>query len=266
MDSNVLKMHTNSRFDVEQKIEKPQPKESPVDGIEILFDMAKSGKIDPWNIDIADVTDKYLQKLIEIKTNNLKLTGRTLFFAALLLRLKSDVLEGLSILDEIPEEPEFIEEFDDPDELIDNLNYSNVISLDQVLERRTSVRLHKERVVTLEDLVKQLEFYEKIDKKLALKNKQQKSTRKVRSYENFTSEDIINMAHDEYIEKSVSKLQESLEKLFRTDERVELTELTQTGMDKVSAYIALLFLASRSRIELVQDEFYSEVYVVRELE
>lgn len=94
-----------------------------------------------------------------------------------------------------------------------------------------------------------------------MRKKQQKHSRRRRSYENFTSEDIINMAHDEYIEKSVVKLQKSLEKLFETDEKVELSELTDSGMDKISAYIALLFLSARSRINLVQDEFYSELYV-----
>jgi len=266
MDNNVLKMHPEQQVIPEQNITKPRTKESPVDGIEILVDMAKSGKIDPWNIDIADVTDKYLQKLVEIKSYNLKLTGRTLFFAALLLRLKSDVLEGISVFDEEPPEPEIFEEFETPEEIEESINYNNVISLDQVLERRTSVRLHKERVVTLEDLIKQLEFYEKLDKKLAQKNRQQKASQKIRSYENFTSEDIVNMAHDEYIENSVAVLQESLTKLFETDEKIELSKLIQTGMDKVSAYIALLFLASRSRIELVQDEFYSDLYVVQENE
>ena len=33
--------------------------EAEVDGIDILVNMAKQGKIDPWNIDIVDVTDKY---------------------------------------------------------------------------------------------------------------------------------------------------------------------------------------------------------------
>ena len=47
-----------------------------VDGIEILVQMAKQGKIDPWNIDIIDVTDKYLTHLFQSKSQNLRLTGR----------------------------------------------------------------------------------------------------------------------------------------------------------------------------------------------
>lgn len=240
-----------------------QPKlEYTVDGIEILVDMAQTGKIDPWNLDIADVTDKYLQALVEMKANNLKLTGRTLFFAALLLRLKSDVLEGINpLIEEEPEELEDIEVFDDEAE---NIDMSNVISLDAVLERRTSVRLHRARVVTLEDLIKQLEFYEKLDKKLALQNKKRKTLSKSRSYEKFTAEDIVNMAHDEYIDRSINALREILEKIFLTESRVEISELQKTGMDKVSVYIALLFLSASSRIDLVQDEFYSELYVVND--
>ncbi len=240
--------------------------EKTVDGIEILVEMAKNGKIDPWNIDIADVTNKYLQKLVEIKSCSLKFTGRTIFFAAVLLRLKSDVLEGINI-----QEPQDIQEdnfFEDIDNVLDdeyeNINTSNVISLDDVLERRTSIRLHRERIITLDDLIKQLKFYEKIDQRLALQNKNSRALRRARSYEKFTPEDIIGMAHDEYIEDSVKTLQVVLERIFLTDKRASLCDLKETGMDKVSIYIALLFLSASSSIDLVQDEFYSELYVIPE--
>jgi segregation and condensation protein A len=271
MDSNALRRQTgyekqDFKPPEQANFEMVKTSESAIDGIEILVEMAQSGKIDPWNIDIADVTEKYLQTILEIRTNNLKLTGRTLFFAALLLRIKSDVLEGINFLDAIAEEPEFIEEEGESEGEADNINYGNVISLDEVLQRRTSVKLHKSRIVTLQDLIKQLEFYEKIDRELALKHKQKHAPSRARSYEHFTAEDIINLAHEEYIENSVTKIQAVLEKLFESDRRIELSELTATGMDKVSAYIALLFLSARSRISLVQDEFYSELYVVPEEE
>lgn len=239
-----------------------------VDGIEILVEMSKKGKIDPWNIDIADVTDKYLKQLVEIKTNNLKLTGRTLFFAAVLLRLKSDILEGININEEAGfQEHYLLEELDNHyDDDIENINMNNVISLDDVLERRTSVRLHRERIITLEDLIKQLEFYEKIDKRLALQNKNNRALRRAKSYEKFTAEDIINMAHDEYIDNGIKVLQAVLERIFITDKKASLSDLQETGMDKVSIYIALLFLSASTDIDLVQDEFYSELYVIPEEE
>ena len=45
-------------------------KEAEVDGIEILVNMAQQGKIDPWNIDIVDITDKYLTHLFKSKAQN----------------------------------------------------------------------------------------------------------------------------------------------------------------------------------------------------
>ena len=59
------------------------------DGIGILVDMAKQGKIDPWNIDILDVTEKYLARMIELKSLNLRVASRTLLFASILCRLQS---------------------------------------------------------------------------------------------------------------------------------------------------------------------------------
>lgn len=236
------------------------------DGIEILVSMAKTGRINPWNIDIVDITDKYLAQLFQMKAQNLRLTGRTLLFAAILLKLKSNVLENIDIVAFEGAEHEFDDlelnddfEADYPQEY----NQNNVVSIDEVLQRRTSVRLNRNRVVTLKDLIRQLEFYEMLDKKQSLKNAHERAKRRVRSYANFSPEDIINLAHEEYIEDSVQKLKENLEQIFKKEDRIELNELTLLGMDRITAYIALLFLSAQSNYELVQDEFYSDLYVTR---
>ena len=236
------------------------------DGIAILVQMAKSGKIDPWNVDIVDITDKYLAHLFQLKSQNLRLTGRTLLFAAILLRLKSNVLEGIdaSQFEDTPQE-ELDYTDDDWDDMMDvesEISTNNVISLDEVLQRRTSVRLNRSRMVNLKDLIKQLQFYEELDRKQALKNAHERAKRRVRSYARLTPDDIVNLAHDEYIEKSVDVLRENLERIFATEEKVELKTLTLLGMDKISAYIALLFLSAESDIDLVQEEFYGDLYVV----
>lgn len=237
-----------------------------VDGIEILVSMAKSGKIDPWNVDIVDITDKYLAHLFQIKAQNLRLTGRTLLFAAILLRLKSNVLEGIDAnqIEGIVEEN--YDDFDLEDNGWDDeeISTNNVISLDEVLQRRTSIRLNRSRMVNLKDLIKQLQFYEELDKKQSLKNAHERAKRRVRSYARLTADDIVNLAHDEYIEKSVDILHENLKKIFETEDKVELMTLTLLGLDKISAYIALLFLtaAPEAGIDLYQEEFYGDLYAV----
>lgn len=236
------------------------------DGIEILVSMAKTGKINPWNIDIVDITDKYLTQLFQMKSQNLRLTGRTLLFAAVLLKLKSNILENIDIM-EFEQSNEEFDELDLSDDFNEDdgyeYNQTNVISIDEVLQRRTSVRLNRNRVVTLKDLIRQLEFYEMIDKKQSLKNAHERAKRRVRSYANLSADDIVNLAHDEYIEDGVQRLRENLVQIFKKEDRIELNELTLLGMDKISAYISLLFLCVDTDYELVQDEFYSDLYVTR---
>ena len=236
-----------------------------VDGIEILVNMAKQGKIDPWNVDIVEVTDKYLTQLFQSKAQNLRLTGRTLLFAAILLKLKSNVLEGIDVLDFEPqvEMDEFAYDDDQLDYSEDYIPTSNVISIDEVLQRRTSVRLNHNRVVTLRDLIRQLEFYEMLDKKASLKNAHERAKRRVQNYARLSPDDIINLAHDEYIENGVQRLRANLEEILNRQDRIELNELTLLGMDRVNAYISLLFLTVDSDYDLMQDEFYGDLYVVR---
>ena len=238
------------------------------DGIGILVDMAKQGKIDPWHIDILDVTEKYLQRMIELKSLNLRVASRTLLFASILCRLQSNVLAGLS-LDDFKDEPQddviydddgFIVEYPEDSEFIPT---SNVVSFDEALQRRTSIRLNRNRVVTLKDLIKQLEFYEKLEKRASIKSAHERAKRHVRNYSRLTPEEIVSMAHEEYIEEAVLKLKDNLEQIFAREDKIELNELTMLGMDKISAYLALLFLSRDTDYELEQKEFYSDLYVVK---
>ena len=75
-----------------------------LDGIEVLVQMAKQGKIDPWNIDIADIADKYMLHLAEVKSDNLRLSSRAWLFLAILLKLKSNILLGIDSLTQTDEE------------------------------------------------------------------------------------------------------------------------------------------------------------------
>jgi segregation and condensation protein A len=241
-----------------------------LDGIEIIVDWAKSGKIDPWNIDIVQVTDMFLQKLSEIKQNNLRLTGRTLFFAAVLLKLKSNFLEGIDPFkqDNSLQGGQFNDGLDDEyleeDSFDIDIRKTNMDSLEDVLTRRTSVRKNRTRSVTLEDLIKELRKLEEIENKQKRRHAEE-SIKARRSYTYITPDEILDMAHDEYIEDEISTLQELLTRLLENNERIELADLTKAGLNKSTAYIALLFLASRSKFNLVQEEFYSDLYIVKEV-
>lgn len=237
-----------------------------VDGIEILVDMAKKGTINPWNIDIIDVTDKYLAHMFQSKAQNLKFTGRTLLFAAILLKLKSNILEGVD-LNEIENGDEensseiSMEDLNDDGDLDYSYTPESTLTIDEVLQRRTSVKLNRKRVVTLKDLIRQLEFYEMLDKKQALKSAHDRAKSRVRSYAKFTPDDIINLAQDEYLKLGVEKLRANLADIFTHNKKIELNDLLVIGMDNISAYLSLLFLVPEGVYDIEQEEFYSDVYI-----
>jgi segregation and condensation protein A len=58
----------------------------------MLVDLVISDEIDPWEIDIADIANRFLEKIREMSKINLRLSGKTLLTASILLRMKSESL------------------------------------------------------------------------------------------------------------------------------------------------------------------------------
>lgn len=238
-----------------------------LDGIDILVQMAKQGKINPWDINITEIADKYMLHLAEKKADNLRLSSRAWLFLAILLKLKSNVLAGIDVMQlnapvQNDEELEDNYDYDEPAETIDYFG-SKVIPIEDIIQRRTSVKLNRNRTVTLKDLIRHLEFYEQLDRKQAVKNTLERAKRKVTEYKNFSSNDIINLAHEDYIKPSVKILQDNLVRIFEKEEKVELNTLSSLGLDRTTAYMALLFLSIDSDYDLEQEEFYSDLYVTK---
>lgn len=238
--------------------------QGPLDGVELLVSMARNGEIDPWNVDIVQVADQYLKAVAELKESDLKITGKTLLYLAILLRMKSDQLAGINYLN--PPEDDFLDELLEPDFMDGGRIIQPKLhfrTLDEVIKRRTSTKQPRIRTVTLEDLIRELHKYEEIEKRRALKEKVEKlSNRRMMDYADFTADDIEEMAHEEFHEDTVLSLRHILERILVHQEQVSLTEIMQVGrLDKISAYLALLFLAARGGFSMHQDEFYSELYV-----
>lgn len=241
----------------------------PFDAIDIINDMVKTGKIDPWNVDVVKVYDEYMKKLKELNENkNLKFLGRAFVFAAGLLNLKSKVLNGISLEDFIPQEEDYddidYDGFDadfEPEQL--QLPSSNVISFDEVLQRRTSTKLNRSRGVRLEELTRYLELYEQLERKRELKQKLEKDRKRFRSYSKISAKTISDMAQDEYIKALVDKMEQNLNKILEREEKIEINELTLLGFSRYSAYIALLNLESNGKFTIEQKDFYGELFVKR---
>lgn len=241
------------------------------DGIDVLVAMARQGKIDPWAVDIVEVADLFSAHIFQSKAQNLRYSGRVIFYASLLLKMKADILRGKDIAELIPPSEEdngFDDGFMPDDDMYDDyVPTNNVTTFDEVLQRRTSIRLNRNRVVTLRDLVRQLEFYAKLDKKVEIENakKRAQSARRRNDISKLTASDMVNLAHEEDYKLGAEILKNNLAEILDREDKIELHELTLLGLDRVTAYISLLFLVKEGDYTFKQDEFYGDLYVVKNL-
>jgi len=59
---------------------------------EIIYDLINTEQLDPWNINILILSDKYLERVRSFEEADFFVSGKVLLAAALLLRIKSEIL------------------------------------------------------------------------------------------------------------------------------------------------------------------------------
>lgn len=137
--------------------------------IAFLIELAERGEVDPWDVDVIDVIDRFLSKLqptptAEAAANHepqsgrapyeadLSESGQAFLYASMLLLLKADSLARL----EVPDEPE--NPFDEGDLLfVDSFVDAPLpLNLERQIRRRAAKPPFQNRRVTLQDLIAQL--------------------------------------------------------------------------------------------------------------
>ncbi len=250
-------------------------------GPEVLVEMSAKGEIDPWDVDLVYVIDKFLNKLADRQDKQeLKEAARIIFFVSVLLKLKSQRIY------QKPNNPPAIGDDDFLDfENIDfeELNSSsaqmdNMLSpkaLDSVLSRNSkSIKENRVRKITLDDL---LELFKEAELKTARKKKKKKRT--LKDFLNdedldFGHEDdiviredektsIMDLAHDEDLEHKIKLLSEYILAELEKDHSTNLNSLQAKIGDWVDTFLAALFLSHSGKTEMSQQEFYQEIWLKR---
>ncbi len=69
----------------------------------VIYDLINTEQLDPWNIDLALLTNKYLEKIKQLEEANFFISSKVLLAASILLRLKSEILinDYIKSIDEI---------------------------------------------------------------------------------------------------------------------------------------------------------------------
>jgi segregation and condensation protein A len=232
------------------------------DPVEILVGLAERGEIDPWNIDIIEVTDRFLSELERRRELNLQVSGRTLFYAATLVRMKSEQL----VIVEEPEEDgdgegdDLFGEFGEESEEIEYTGRLGPIErLEHEIQRRLDRKSMRKSPTTLFELITELKNIEKEERR---RRRMASDVSDLSDSFLIDADDVVSIAHEEgFQESSMTRLAEYLEGL-EIDEEMTLAELCERmewGIPEV--YIPLLFLALDGRCNLRQEEFFGDIWV-----
>ncbi|WP_255169782.1 segregation/condensation protein A [Natrononativus amylolyticus] len=248
-----------------------------VEPVELLVQLAKDGEIDPWDIDVVRVTDKFLEALDDA---DLRTSGRALFYASVLLRMKSDELFAPDEPDE-EELPPWEAPFADEEPMDGEYDgFDPVASLESEMDRRLERKQARGKPETLDELVRELRDAErgtwwKSSRSYDTSDSPQGYGRGVQelsyhSGDDFrvddepTADDVTHTAHEEDIEAVIDDVDAALESQYeRGREEVLYAEIDEVGGSRVMTYLALLFLAHRGRIVLEQDELFGDLWIQR---
>lgn len=220
----------------------------------ILIDLVNSGDMSPWDIDIGLLTQKYIDKIKQLKEANLKVSGKVLLAAAILLRIKSKRLieDDLNEFDKLLASSEMTEQ-QFYDELEQELAQGEAAGMhDKTLELIPRLPQPRKRKVSVYDLVRALE------KALEVKKR--------RTFNALHDVNIVVPHKDFDIEEAMTGLYAKLVAFFAKGIRLlTFSSLVKNKSkhDKVYTFIPLLFLRNEGKVELIQKEHFGEIEIAQ---
>ena len=247
------------------------PDETEVEPVEVLVQLAEDGEIDPWDIDIVEVTDKFLARLDE---PDLRASGRALFYASVLLRMKGDAM----LTDEEPEpDPEPWEQALQGGGPVEDVQGDPFAELEQEIDRRLERKRARGMPRTLDELVRDLREaeretwwkksreYNTSDTEYSRPSPQEldyHATDEFRLDDEPTAADVTERTHGEDVEVLVDDVAAAVREQYDQG-RVEVLfrEVAGVAGSRVETFLGVLFLAHRGEVRLRQDELFGDLWI-----
>ncbi len=214
----------------------------------IIYDLINTEQLDPWDIDISLLANRYLEKIKQLEEANFFVSSKVLLAASLLLRMKSEILLDHDIpgLDAIlfgkKEEKKYVQERIELDEEIPGLIV------------RTPLPRYKK--ISLEELMKALGQAIKTEnrriKRIVLTKQQEFETSLSMPKQRINLQDRIKEVY--------AKLQEIFAK---RENKLAFTELAgEKNDERVATFIPLLHLDNQQKVWLEQEEHLDEIWIL----
>jgi segregation and condensation protein A len=210
---------------------------------ELIYNIVSYEGMNPWDIDIIKLTKSFLNYIKKLKTLDFRIPAKVVLVAAILLKLKSEVLWPLkgAETEYFPDEDRYSEEFDWVRQQIEEMK------LKPPMER------HVRRRVTLDELVNAL--------RKAMKVREKKETIRKRLGKRMRKE----IGEEEDIEIRIKKLMSDIDGLLikLKSGKIEFSKIVdEWERDSiVRHFMPLLYLSSRGKIATEQEEFFKEIFI-----
>jgi segregation and condensation protein A len=215
---------------------------------EIIYDLINTEQLNPWDIDIIILTEKYLIKIKEMEEADFFVSSKVLLAASLLLRIKSEILlnEYVKSIDEIlfgkKEQIKIPLERIELDEDIPDL-----------ISRSPLPRLKK---VTLKELM------ESLNKAIITENRRIK---KEIISKNTLRESSFSLPKRKFnIKDKINEIYRSLADLFkeRSDKKIPYSEfIKESKEEKIISFLPLLYLEQDKKVWLDQKIPFDEIHI-----
>ena len=212
----------------------------------LIYDLVKSEEMNPWDININYLAEKYLDSVKILKEHNFFISGKIILAAAILLKLKSEKLmdEDLAYFDS----------------LLFNQNQEEELNLDaeeiihgELPKLAIKTPLARKRKVSVEDLVQALEKALEVDKRRVIRRLTFQAIRVPKLPEKKI--DITSI---------IRGIFEKIKSLFTLGRKVTFSILlpeSPSKQDKILTLVPLLHLSNESKINLDQKEHFGEIEV-----
>lgn len=214
----------------------------------IIYELVKTEQMDPWDIDMSILAQRYIEMLRTLKEHDFRVSGKVLLASAILLKMKSTKLVGedLSELDKL---------LIGVGEQMEELGFEETSAMPMLDEIPTLIPRTpqpRKRKVSIFDLVEALERALEVKKRRLLHSIPPLNLEAPKKKKDIT--EIIREVYGRIKGFFLSAIQGKLtfSKLLPS----------QSKEDKMHTFIPLLHLAQQNKIELVQDLPFGEIEVL----
>ena len=210
----------------------------------LIYDLIKSEEMNPWDIDLSLLTQKYINTVNKMQEMNFFISGKVLLASAILLKIKSNKLiaEEIPHLEHLiyPPEPEEYFEEERPEYIIPDLT----IKTPQARKRKVSIN----------DLISALHKALEVNHRRVMKKVAEK---------NFKIPEIPKRKID--ISQLIKDVYDKILSFFSRKEPVTFSKLVPSDKkdDKIITLIPLLHLDHLEKIDLEQKEPFGEISIIK---